>query len=151
MSELTLCLLQQNFVYLPSGGLARTTGRTAGSRSGTRHPSGYRRVKWCGRWYREHRLVYWLHNGYMPVQVDHINGIRDDNRIENLRESTPNQNQWNRRSEPHYVASRGKWRAKVRRYGKDITIGYFDSRRDAKVAMDEFKDTHDGGFVRCVK
>jgi hypothetical protein len=44
-----------------------------------------------------HRIAWLLHTGKKPVkQIDHINGIRDDNRICNLREATNQENQWNR-------------------------------------------------------
>jgi hypothetical protein len=53
--------------------------------------------------FKLHRIVYWLHNPKWDIfdssqdnTIDHINGIRDDNRIENLRNITNQQNQWNR-------------------------------------------------------
>lgn len=47
---------------------------------------GYRRTRVDGKQYKHHRLVWIYHNGKIPegMQVDHINRIRDDNRIENL-------------------------------------------------------------------
>ncbi|MBK8106016.1 MAG: HNH endonuclease [Betaproteobacteria bacterium] len=59
---------------------------------------GYRQVRVNGKQYREHHLVWLLHNGRMPSgELDHINCVRDDNRIENLRECTREQNTQNRR------------------------------------------------------
>ena len=44
-----------------------------------------------------HRVIWFLHYGYFLYQnTDHINGIRHDNRIENLRAATFAQNQYNR-------------------------------------------------------
>ena len=71
-------------------------GNTTSVRAGTVSPSGYRKVMFMGRLYREHRLAWWLHYGRWPDgDLDHINGVRDDNRIANLREATRSQNMGN--------------------------------------------------------
>ena len=60
-------------------------GDIAGSTSGF----GYRTVSINRRHYRVHRIIWALHYGEWPTgQLDHINGIKDDNTIENLREVT---------------------------------------------------------------
>jgi len=48
-----------------------------------------------------HRLIYEIYNGVIPdkIQVDHINGIRTDNRPENLRLATNQQNQRNTKTQ----------------------------------------------------
>ena len=47
---------------------------------------GYRNIKINGKMYRAHRLIWCIENGEMPpADVDHINRVRDDNRITNLR------------------------------------------------------------------
>lgn len=80
----------------------------AGTDAGTLTPQGYRR---CGvspigpgraQNCAVHRLVWKLITGKDPDGlIDHINGIRDDNRPENLRDVTPNENALN--------AVRGRW------------------------------------------
>ncbi len=49
--------------------------------------------------YREHRLVWIWHNGDInsKLEIDHINRIHFDNRIENLREVTHKTNMKNRK------------------------------------------------------
>ena len=65
---------------------------------GGKHTCGYRQIMYKGRYYLYHRMVWTYHNGDIQVHahVDHLNGIRDDNRIENIRlcsgESENNQN-----------------------------------------------------------
>ena len=44
---------------------------------------------------RMHQIVWVLHNGRLPKQIDHINGDRGDNRYENLREATTSENNLN--------------------------------------------------------
>ena len=58
----------------------------AGDRAGTRHSAGYRSIKINGRSFFEHRVVWMLCNDCDPKLLDHINGYKADNHIENLRE-----------------------------------------------------------------
>lgn len=52
---------------------------------GSLNQDGYVRV-WCNGTLRmKHRLLYWLYHGQLPDEVDHINGNRADNSIQNLR------------------------------------------------------------------
>ncbi|MCH6546434.1 MAG: HNH endonuclease, partial [Deltaproteobacteria bacterium] len=46
--------------------------------------------------YLVHRTVFYLSHGYLPEQIDHINGIRSDNRIDNLRGANDCTNAYNR-------------------------------------------------------
>lgn len=64
-----------------------------GARAGRLNPrNGYRYVSIKGRDQLEHRVIFLLHHGYLPDYVDHINGDKADNRIENLRATTNGQN-----------------------------------------------------------
>jgi len=70
-------------------------GIEAGSKS---KRDGYRRIIIGQRSYMAHRVVWKIHYGTDPEKyIDHINGIKDDNRINNLREATRGQNQLNRK------------------------------------------------------
>lgn len=49
---------------------------------------GYKIIKIKGKQFKEHRIIWFLHYGEFPKsELDHINRNRQDNRIENLRES----------------------------------------------------------------
>jgi hypothetical protein len=57
----------------------------------------YARIGIDGQNYKVHRIIFLYHKGYMPKIIDHINGDRYDNRIENLREANTYQNRQNSR------------------------------------------------------
>ena len=56
-------------------------GNKAGSLS-----HGYYRVKIDGKYYANHRLIYLMNNGYIPEQIDHIDGNPGNNNIDNLQD-----------------------------------------------------------------
>ena len=63
---------------------AKAKRTKVGDQFGCLHHTGYRHGKFSGKLYREHRLIWLLLKGTFPDgDLDHINGIRDDNRIEN--------------------------------------------------------------------
>lgn len=102
---------------------------------------GYRRIKIHEQKYLAHRLAWFYVHGEWPSgQVDHVNRIRHDNRLVNLRVVTPEENGQNRSQSKNNTSgmrgvswySRGnKWRAAISRNGKKIHLGYFSEKHDA--------------------
>jgi hypothetical protein len=88
--------VREVFSYDPqAGGLFR---RASKERGGRLRPNGYKDVSLDGVNWKEHRLVWaWAYGEVLDddTEVDHINGSRGDNRIENLRKATRSQTQWN--------------------------------------------------------
>ena len=99
MAGINSTLLNQYFTY-KNGLLIRniTTSSKAivGSEIKGLDKEGYVRVSIHNKNYRVHRLIYMMFYGYMPKRIDHVNGVVNDNRIENLRKATKEQNGWNR-------------------------------------------------------
>jgi len=72
--------------------------RRGGHRAGSLHYHGYRHIMVNGSHYHEHRLAYLYMTGALPLdEIDHINGIRDDNRWGNLRAVSKSENNKNKK------------------------------------------------------
>ena len=114
-----------------------------GQQFGCYDNKGYRIGKLKGKLYKEHRLIWLYHNSKWPEdQLDHINGIKDDNRIENLREATAQQNQFNKKSWGKTSTYKGvywqkqhkKWRAHYYCKSKPYHVGYYETEAEAAEA-----------------
>lgn len=57
--------------------------------------NGYKRICVNGKMVPLHRVIFALHKGYLPEIVDHIDGNKLNNKIENLRPADTYQNKWN--------------------------------------------------------
>lgn len=81
------------FSYDPETGVIYRRG---GVGSPKPDPTGYVRFKVRGRMYLGHRLAWlWMTGAWPSAQIDHRNGVRDDNRWSNLREATNAENHQN--------------------------------------------------------
>ena len=85
-----------------------------------------------------HRAVFAYHHGYYPVTVDHINGDRADNRIENLRPATKSEQQWNKRAKGCWLKG-SMWVAAIKLKGKTTYLGSFQTEAAALEAYREAK------------
>lgn len=134
--------------YRPDGTLfwkiKAGNGRIAiGTTAGFPTVCGGFKVMFQKKAYWVHHVVWALHTGHMPTKfVDHINGIRSDNRFENLRECTQAENMQNR-SAVGIGASRllgvhryrnGKWASAITKNGQKQWLGVFDTPQEASEA-----------------
>lgn len=95
------------------------------SRAGSLTKSGYRHIIFDNKKYPEHRLIwFYVHGKFPDGQIDHINHIRDDNRLCNLREVSHSENARNRtKNKSSRVQEVGIWYCKRRkRYIAEITL-----------------------------
>jgi hypothetical protein len=94
--------LKTRYHYNPETGLFthlqnRGKGK-AGQVAGNINSNGYREMRVCNTLFQAHRLAFLYMTGTFPekpLTVDHINGVRDDNRWENLRIANWHEQNWN--------------------------------------------------------
>lgn len=119
-----------------------------GDEAGTIDHTGYCHVYVNGRSYQRHRIIWEMFNGKIRdgFVIDHINHIRHDDRIENLREITPAENNKNasiRKDNKCGVVGVSfhkrckKWYARIRHNGKLVNLYWGDSFDDAVKARKE--------------
>lgn len=132
----------------------------AGAIAGSVHKDGYLQIAIDGRRYLSHRLAWlYVHGRWPCFEIDHINGIRTDNRIVNLRDVPKAVNQQNLKAAPRGKASGAplgvtwyrksrKWRAQIAVDGKQMHIGYFDTVSDAHEAyLQRKRQVHEGNTL----
>lgn len=122
-------------------GLRYRIGEIAGRIS---EEDGGRRIGLEGRRYWGNQIAWLYVTGEWPSSdVDHINGMRSDDRFANLRIATRSENLANARRPKHntsglkganWHAKAGKWRATIKKNRIPIHIGYFDSAAEAHSA-----------------
>lgn len=120
--------------------------------------NGYRRGGIFDIDYSAHRVIWAMAYGEWPQEeVDHINCIKDDNRICNLRMATSSENKWNSRERGNNSSGfkgvswdkfRGKWSSKISKSGKSRFLGRFGTAREAAQAYADAADEMHGEFSR---
>ena len=118
------------------------SGRTVGKEAGTMSiSSGYRHVWIHYKQYLTHRIIYLMFHGHLPKFLDHLDGDSNNNKIENLREATAEQNQRNRglscrnNTGVKNVSKRGnRYRVGFTYEGKHLHVGYYGTLTEAEQA-----------------
>ena len=105
-----------------------------------------------------HRVAWFLYHGVWPkAQIDHINNVRDDNRIVNLREATQAENNGNRKPQVGgsskykgvcWDKERGKWIVHIQVDHKRIHLGRYHNEEEAALAYNKAALEHFGEFAK---
>jgi HNH endonuclease/AP2 domain len=139
-----------------------TRGRIrAGSIAGSVNcVTGYWRIKHNHKNLQAHRVVWYLHHQEWPShEIDHINGNKNDNRIENLRIATRSQNLRNQSTPKKnksghknvsFDPAKNKWLVRLSVNGKNKSIGRFAEISDAINAAIAARNKYHGSFARHI-
>ena len=135
----------------------RRAVKCKGKEAGTIH-NGYRNLhsNSIGGHMSAHRAIWVMHHGDLPEVIDHINGDKLDNRIENLRAATRSQNVHNiamlpsNQSGVKNVSWRNdtkKWRVTLAVDGKKMSFGHYDDLELAELVAHEARCKYHGEFA----
>lgn len=136
---LTQARLKELLSYDPKTGvftnLKSGKGRKpAGAVVGSPHKDGYTTSMIDGKNYMHHRLAWlYMYGVFPPSDTDHTNGVRNDNRIANLRAAERFENNQNIAKAGVWFEA-GKWRAEITTRGKRHYLGRHVRRSDAETA-----------------
>jgi len=111
------------------------------------HTEGYVRGKINGRYYLAHRMAWFLTYGVWPENdIDHFNGVRNDNRLKNLFAKTRSENMQNtKQSSNNKSGITGVWWNKgMKRWCAEITINY------EKITLGYYHDIEDAAEIRKI-
>lgn len=107
-----------------------------GDHAGTLDNRNYYKTQFAGKNFLNHRIIYFLHHGYCPEIIDHVDNVRTNNRIDNLREASISDNNCNTRIQSNNTSghkgvsiySSGKyqyWRVLIMKNRKLVINKYF--------------------------
>ena len=160
--DLTQCEVKESLYYDSETGIftwvSERRGLCIGDKAGSLNDQGYVVIRVNKVLVRAHRLAFLYMEGEFPEnQVDHINGVRDDNRWCNLRKVTVQENRLNMGKPTNNTSGQvgvmwykagNKWHSQIAIGKNKIHLGYYDSfeeaiaaRKAAEVAYN-FSDEH---------
>ena len=116
----------------------------AGKQAGSLAKDGYIELDVDGQRYRAHVVIWAMCKGRWPAdEIDHRDGVRDHNRLRNLREATPAEQRQNAATRSDNTSGfigvtwdkrRQKWTAQIHMDGKHYQIGQFTTPEEAHEA-----------------
>jgi len=159
-NNLTHDKVKELFDYNPNCGILRwkislSNNVKAGDVAGTIGSQGYLRVAIDGKTYQNHRIIYLWWYGFLPEFVDHIDTVKINNFISNLRECTISQNGWNSKiSSDNTSGVKGvtwhkgskKWQAQIQVNKKSLYLGVFNNIESAELIVKNKRSEIHGEF-----
>jgi hypothetical protein len=128
-----------------------------GKRAGCKSTSSYGSVMVDKKSYCIHKVIFCMHHGYIPEQVDHIDRNRSNHKIENLRPATNGLNSMNKVVQSNnklgiknvcWNNTHRKWLVQVNAFGKRVVSKMFDNLELAELVALEARNKYHGEFAR---
>lgn len=117
---------------------------------------GYTTIHYQRKRYYLHRLIFLMHHGFLPVEIDHIDTDRTNNKIENLRVCSRSQNGSNRPAQSNSKSGiknvswskvRNKWTVFIKSNNKQKNIGGFDDLELAELVSIMAREKYHGMYA----
>ena len=128
--------------------------RKSGKEAGSLNTDGYIRIQVKNTRYAAHRLVFFIHHGYLPKVLDHVNGNKSDNRIENLRAADYYKNAINQKlkitntsGHKNVFRQNNKWCVRLKINGRNTWFGGYDDIELAHLVAIEARNKHHKEFA----
>ena len=124
-----------------------------GSIAGAKNVTGYWQISYKSKKYKAHRLIWLWHGFDLTDEIDHIDGNKLNNNIENIRAVNKNQNQWNAKIRSDNKSGvKGvlwhnrdkKWVVSIRLFGKAKHFGYHNELEFAELVAKEARKNYQG-------
>jgi hypothetical protein len=131
----------------------------AGSKAGSVLSNGYESICLNQKRYYTHRLIFMMFNGYLPKEIDHVDGNSLNNCIDNLREANRATNMQNIKlskfnksgyKNVYWHSATQKWKVQFNVNKKRMFFGSFDDLELADLVAQEARDKYHREFARHI-
>ena len=128
-----------------------------GKKVGHKDSQGYVVVRVNGKHMRAHRVIFCMYHGFMPNAIDHADGDKTNNKIENLRVCSVSENSANKKLGSNNTSGAkgvswhkptGKWQVNVSVNKCQRNFGYFNDFELAELVAIEARNKYHGCFAR---
>jgi hypothetical protein len=117
---------------------------------------GYTSINYQKKRYYLHRIIFLMQHGFLPAEVDHIDGNKANNKIENLRVCSHSENGFNKAAQSNSKSGvknvswskvRNKWIVFIKSNNKQKNIGGFDDLELAELVAVMAREKYHGAYA----
>ena len=132
--------------FYPFQGTRNRWSRLSNRKIGHKNKDGYFVCQWKHKIMYLHRMIFMYHHGYLPEQIDHIDGNKSNNKIDNLRAADNSLNMHNTTKRVDNTSGvkgvwfskrDNKWVAEFQFRGKKIHVGAFIDIEEAEIMIQQ--------------